>query len=242
MPEVSDYLRYDECGWVHPDEQAGEELPYRLRGDNIASAYWLYNRTADAWLLDLVQKMHEGSADYTTGIPTWHNINLAQGFREPLEYGLLANDSRFRKATYRNYRTVMSRYGQFPGGGFAGDENCCPGFDDPRQEFETCGIAEYMRSFEMLTRFTGDPVWADRCEELVFNALPAAFDPEQEGLSLHYQRKQRPAERPRGLAGVSEHFPDASLHAGYAPIPVLPTQLRHGVAVLRRRVVVGDVR
>lgn len=78
-------------------------------GDNIDSAYWLFNRTGDEWLLDLVTKMHEGSADYTSGIPNWHNVNLAQGFREPLQYGLLAGETRFRDATYRNYRTVMQR-------------------------------------------------------------------------------------------------------------------------------------
>lgn len=148
-------------------------------GDNIDSAYWLYNRTGDAWLLDLVRKMHVGSADYTNGIPNWHNVNLAQGFREPLQFGLLAGDQRFRDATYRNYATVMGTYGQFAGGGFAGDENCRPGFGDPRQGFETCGIVEFMHSFGMLTRFTGDVDWADRTEELAFNLLPAAFDEQQ---------------------------------------------------------------
>ncbi|WP_116043313.1 beta-L-arabinofuranosidase domain-containing protein [Amycolatopsis palatopharyngis] len=153
-------------------------------GDNIDSVYWLYNRTGDGWLLDLATKMHQGSADYTSGIPNWHNVNLAQGFREPLQYGLLAGDVKFRNATYRNYETVMGRYGQFAGGGFAGDENCRPGFGDPRQGFETCGIVEFMHSFQMLTRFTGDIGWADRCEELAFNLLPASYDAEQR--VLHY--------------------------------------------------------
>src|SRR5581483_12433730 len=79
---------------------------------------------------------------------------------------------------------LMRSYGQFPGGGFAGDENFRPTFGDPRQGFETCGIVEFMHSFELLTRFTGDPVWADRCEELAFNMLPAALDPQQR--SCHY--------------------------------------------------------
>ncbi|TDD29647.1 transcriptional initiation protein Tat [Kribbella turkmenica] len=153
-------------------------------GDNIDSAYWLYNRTGETWLLDLVRTMHAGSADYTSGIPNWHNVNLAQGFREPLQFGLLSGEPLHREATYRNYRTIMDTYGRFAGGGFAGDENSRPGFGDPRQGFETCGIVEFMHSFEMLTRFTADIAWADRCEELAFNLLPAAFDPEQK--ACHY--------------------------------------------------------
>jgi hypothetical protein len=153
-------------------------------GDTIDSIYWTYNRTGSAWLLDLVRKIHAGSADYVGGIPTWHNVNLAQGFREPLQYGVLAGDPALRAATYRNYDTVMGTYGQFPGGGFAGDENCRPYFTDPRQGFETCGFVEFMHSFELLTRITGDPVWADRCEDIAVNSLPAAFDPAQRG--THY--------------------------------------------------------
>ncbi len=73
----------------------------------------------------------------------------------------------------------MGSYGQFPGGGFAADENARPGYHDPRQGFETCGIVEYMHSHQILTRITGDTLWADRCEDLAVNTLPAAFDPRQ---------------------------------------------------------------
>ncbi len=284
MSEISDYLVYQQCGWVEPGKIGWEELPYWLRGfgdlgyvtgdervlaltrkwidgilatqqasgwfgptslqtsldggpdcwpvmpvldalrsfeeytgdpriipfllryskyqntlpvavfgrgwgnfryaDNMDTVFWLYNRTGEPWLLDLARKMHQESADYTGGIPTWHNVNLAQGFREPAQFGLLARDSKFSAATYRDYDAIMRVYGQFPGGGFAGDENSRPGYTDPRQGLETCGIVEFMRSFEILTRITGDPIWADRCEELAFNSLPAAFDPEQKG--THY--------------------------------------------------------
>ncbi len=78
----------------------------------------------------------------------------------------------------------MGSYGQFPGGGFAGDENARAGFGDPRQGFETCGIVEFMASHQLLGRITGDPVWADRCEDLAFNSLPAALDPDGKG--VHY--------------------------------------------------------
>ena len=36
--------------------------------------------------------------------------------------------------------------GQVPGGMFGSDENCRPGFTDPRQAVETCGMAEMMLS------------------------------------------------------------------------------------------------
>ncbi|NUR96108.1 MAG: transcriptional initiation protein Tat, partial [Kribbellaceae bacterium] len=106
------------------------------------------------------------------------------GFREPLQYWLLSGEDKHREATYRNYATVMGLYGQFPGGGFAGDENSRPGYGDPRQGFETCGIVELMHSCELLTRFTGDIAWTDRCEELAFNSLPASYDPKQQ--VMHY--------------------------------------------------------
>ncbi|MFB7599066.1 beta-L-arabinofuranosidase domain-containing protein [Streptomyces sp. NPDC056160] len=173
-------------GFLHaqPGTLFGQGWGSARVGDTIDTAYWLYNRTGDAWLLDLVHTMHAHSADYTHTVPTWHNVNLAQGFREPAQYGVLAGDPAFLAATHRVYDTVMNTYGQFPGGGFAADENARPGYHDPRQGFETCGIVEYMHSHQMLARITGDTVWADRCEELALNLLPAAFDPRQKG--THY--------------------------------------------------------
>ncbi|GHH82347.1 hypothetical protein GCM10018793_41960 [Streptomyces sulfonofaciens] len=153
-------------------------------GDGLDIALWLYERTGDAFLLDLADTMHTHGADWTGALPTPHNVNIAQGFREPAQYALRTGSVELTRATYRAYDDVRNAFGQFPGGGFAGDENLRPGFGDPRQGFETCGIVEFMASHELLTRITGDAVWADRCEELAFNMLPAALDPE--GRSTHY--------------------------------------------------------
>ncbi len=153
-------------------------------GDNLDSILWLYNRTGDAFLLDLAHKAHTNSFDWTNGPPNLHNVNFAQGFREPAQYGVLGKDPRFLKATEHQYAQVMAEFGQMAGGGFGGDEISRHGYRDPRQGFETCGIAEYMLSFQILTRLSGNPIWMDRCEELAFNMLPAAFDPEQK--AVHY--------------------------------------------------------
>ncbi|AXK34053.1 hypothetical protein DVA86_16685 [Streptomyces armeniacus] len=156
-------------------------------GDGMDVAFWLHERTGEKFLLELVDKMHNHGVDWvdwSDGPPDLHNVNIAQGFREPAQYAQRAGDDELTRATYRNYTAILRDYGQFPGGGFAGDENSRPGFGDPRQGFETCGIVEFMASHELLTRLTGDPVWADRCEDLAFNMLPAATDPWGHG--THY--------------------------------------------------------
>ena len=168
-----------------PDEDFGAGYWPKIRfGDNIESIYWLYNRTGDAFLLGLARRIHEHMARWDTGVINWHNVNIAEGFREPGVYYQQAGEEKFLADAERNYRTVMDSYGQFPGGGFAGDENCRPGYTDPRQGFETCGMVEFMHSFEMLTKISGNPLWSDRCEEIAFNSLPAALTPDLKG--LHY--------------------------------------------------------
>jgi DUF1680 family protein len=157
----------------------------RMRlGDNIESVYWLYNRTGQAWLMDLAKRLHAHAARWDKGVANWHGVNFTQGFREPAIYWMQSHDDGDRKATYADYDTAIGTYGQFPGGGFASDENARPGYVDPRQGFETCSMVEAMHSFEMLTKITGDPAWADRCEEMAFNSLPASSTPDYK--ALHY--------------------------------------------------------
>ncbi|MGQ4716923.1 RICIN domain-containing protein [Streptomyces anulatus] len=153
-------------------------------GDGLDSVMWLYNRTGDAFLLDLVDKIHRYGADWGDNLVNPHNVNIAQGFREPAQFALRSGSATDTRNTYGTYAKAMDAYGRFPGGGFAGDENARPGHGDPRQGFETCGIVEFMASHQLLTRITGDPLWADRCEELAFNSLPASLDPS--GRAVHY--------------------------------------------------------
>jgi DUF1680 family protein len=102
-------------------------------------------------------------------------VNIAQGFREPATFAMQSGSSADRQATYDNFANIRRLYGQVPGGMFGGDENCRPGYTDPRQAIETCGMVEMMFSTETLAWITGDPVWADRCEDVAYNSLPAAL-------------------------------------------------------------------
>ncbi len=176
------YLKWEN---TLPESAFGEGYWPKLRaGDNIESALWLYNRTGEPWLLELAKKIHRGMARWNHDIVDWHNVNIAQGFRAGTLVWPLSRDANDLQSAERNYQKVMSLYGQQPGGTFVGDENCRPGYLDPRGGFETCGIVEFMHSFELLTRATGQPIWADRCEEIALNSFPAAMTPDQKG--LHY--------------------------------------------------------
>lgn len=153
-------------------------------GDGLDSVMWLHNRTGDTFLMDLIDKIHRYGANWGNNLVNPHNVKIAQGFREPAQFALRSGSATDTRNTYGTYAKAMDAYGQFPGGGFAGDENARPGHGDPRQGFETCGIVEFMASHQLLTRITGDPLWADRCEELAFNSLPASLDPS--GKAVHY--------------------------------------------------------
>ena len=66
-------------------------------GDNLISIYWLYNYTGDKWLIDLADKIHHNTADWSqkNNLPNWHNVNIAQCFREPATYYMEIKDSSF---------------------------------------------------------------------------------------------------------------------------------------------------
>lgn len=153
-------------------------------GDNLVSVYWLYNHTGERWLLELGEKIHRNTANWRLNrwLPNWHNVNIAQCFREPATYFLQSGNPADLNATYQNHRFIRELYGQVPGGMFGSDENSRKGHTDPRQAVETCGMVEQMISDELLTRFTGDAFWADNCEDVAFNTYPAAFMPDQRAL------------------------------------------------------------
>jgi len=182
IPFMTDYFRWQ---FSQPRDTLLSESWQKMRGgDNLQSIYWLYNRTGDPWLLDLANVIHERTADWTSGIASWHGVNICQGFREPAQYYQQSHDMRHLEATERNYQIVMSAYGQVPGGMFGADENCREGYTDPRQGAETCSMVESMLSNELLLEITGNPVYADRCEEIAFNSFPASMTPDLKG--LHY--------------------------------------------------------
>ena len=182
IPFMTKYFRWQ---LALPDNMFLKDYWENSRGgDNLYSVFWLYNITGDSFLLDLSEKIHRNTADWRqdTRLPNWHNVNIAQCFREPATWWMQSKDSTDLNATYNNFWLIRRTFGQVPGGMYGGDENSRLGYIDPRQGVETCGMVEQMSSDEMLLRFTGDPFWADHCEEVAFNSYPAAVMPDFKSL------------------------------------------------------------
>jgi len=200
---MTNYFRF-QLSIDEKDLLSGKDYWDRIRGgDNLHSVIWLYNRTGEKWLLELAEKIYRRTAPWTsrghdlkdiknpkykregveyqdwfTDLIDWHNVNIAQGFRTPAQYYLLNGDEKYLNATYENFNIVRDHFGQVPGGMFGGDENSRPGYDDPRQGIELCGVVEQMNSDEHLLRITGDILWADHLEEIAFNSYPATVSPD----------------------------------------------------------------
>ena len=176
-------------------------------GDNLYSVLWLYNITGDKWLLELAEKIHRCTAPWSKrgnsledirnwkeiregmewpvwygDLIDWHNVNVAQGFREPAQYYQISHNKADLQAAYDNFSIIREHFGQVPGGMYGADENARPGYDDPRQGIETCGMVEQMNSNEQLLRITGDIRWADHTEEVAFNSYPVALMPDLRSL------------------------------------------------------------
>ena len=194
IPFLTRYFRFE---YNLPQADLLPESWQKLRGgENLENVYWLYNRTGESFLLELGRRLYERTADWETDIINserdrnwevssfYHGVNIAMGIRYPGVYYQQAGDKKYIGIVEKNYRLLMGEYGQAPGGMFGADENIRPGCIDPRQGAETCSIVEFMNSDEALLKITGETRYADRCEEIAFNSLPASMTPDLKG--LHY--------------------------------------------------------
>ena len=182
LPAMTDYFKWE---MNVPDSQFLKGLWQEKRGgDNLWSVLWLYNRTGDESLRPLIEKLHKNTSNWAmdNDLPNWHGVNVAQGFREPATYYMYSKDPSMLQATYNSFNTMRNRYGQVPGGMYGADENARSGYFDPRQGAETCAVVEQMASDEILMGITGDPFWADHCENVALNTFTAALTPDMKAL------------------------------------------------------------
>jgi DUF1680 family protein len=144
-------------------------------GENLASVYWLYNRTGEPFLLDLgkllFQQTENWTAEFEDNHPVyWHGVNTGMGIKQPGVYYQYANDDRYVRAVKKGIAALMRDHGQVEGL-WSGDELLHG--TDPTHGTELCTVVEYMFSLETMLGITGDPEYGDWLERVAYNALPA---------------------------------------------------------------------
>jgi hypothetical protein len=157
--------------------------------DLVLSIFWLYNRTGDAWLLDLARRIQQQGYNWAGHFSRFrylgrqmegydlrsHVVNNAMGIKTPGVWFQLSRAEADRQAVYDALANLDRYHGQVTGV-FGGDEHLAG--PDPSQGTELCAVVEYLFSLESLMPILGDPALADRLERIAYNALPAAFSPD----------------------------------------------------------------
>lgn len=159
--------------------------------EGLIPAFYLYERTGEAWILELARTLREQGMDYQAlwqgedvtvptprrGLWKWdkHVVNTAMAPKSgPLSWRL---DRRpvDREFPARMLEILDQHHGQV-NGMFTGDE--CLAGKNPVQGTELCAVVEFLYSLEILLSVFGEPSWGDRLERVAFNALPATFTPD----------------------------------------------------------------
>lgn len=173
----------------------------RARGsENVLSVAWLFERTGEAWLLDLARILLRQSADwgaYLTDFPctevtrTWdhmtHVVNVAMGLKAPAVRALIDGDVSQRQVAATALANLDRYHGQVHGM-FSGDEWLAG--PEAHRGVELCAVVETMFSLEQMLRIWGDAGHADRLEQLAYNLLPATISADMTAHQYHQQANQ----------------------------------------------------
>jgi hypothetical protein len=149
--------------------------------------YWLFERTGSPWLSDLAIKLQAQGFHWRDFFKRWpcaqptpkgrwnfmsHVVNNAMAVKAPALWWRLTGDASERSAPLEMIDQLEAGHGQ-ANGLFSGDE--CLAGRRATQGTELCAVVEYAYSLEVLLSILGRPIFGDRLEQVIFNALPAAL-------------------------------------------------------------------
>lgn len=177
------------------DEKVVE--PARL-GMLLGFGWWYYNRTGDRDIPALIERctkrcvedwknyfvhfpedskyfVHfpdvstEKSPDEDPSIWTRQGVDVTQAIQYPVLYYLMSKDATDKNSVTQGIANLDNGYGQV-GARWSGDEWLAS--TDPTQGTELCDVEELLYSLEKNFEAVGELGFADRIEQLMFNAFP----------------------------------------------------------------------
>ncbi len=166
--------------------------------DNAMVVLWLYNRTGDPKLVDLVKLLHAQGFDWQKEFANFrftqavtpeaikldqneglgdsalssHGVNNGQALKAAPIWSMVSGAAADREGI----REMLAKLDQFhglPNGMFSCDEHFAG--RNPSQGSELCTVVETMFSLEQSMAILGDARLGDRLEKIAFNALPGTF-------------------------------------------------------------------
>jgi uncharacterized protein len=195
IPALSRYFSYQLQSL--PDRPLRDWGKFRWQ-DNALVAIWLYNRTGDPKLLDLIHLLHKQGHDwqaefadfkYTTPVTpemiklseahglgdlalSTHGVNNGQALKAAPVWSIVSGNDLDRRGFQQMLAALDTYHGQ-PNGMFSCDEHFAG--RNPSQGSELCTVVETMFSLEQSLAILGDASIGDRLEKIAFNALPGTF-------------------------------------------------------------------
>jgi hypothetical protein len=168
-------------------------------GDNIEIIFWLYNRTGDAFLLTLADKLKKQAYDWTSiytnntfmsfqaDFQPKHNVNVPQALKMPAIYYQKSGLSADKDAYSLGRNHLLNDHGQ-PEGMESGNEMI--GGKSAMTGLEMCAIVEQMQSSETAQMILGDATIGDQLEKVAFNALPGGMSKDIKASQYYTQANQ----------------------------------------------------
>lgn len=223
IPFLAKYFKYQ---LANLDNDPLKDWGKSRAGDNMELALWVYNKTGEKYLLDLVKKLKEQAypwadifnnnqffyfgADYQPR----HMVNVSQALKFPVVYSQVDASPSYTNAMQNGINHLMHDHGQ-PEGLAAGTERLSG--RSSVEGVETCAVVEWMQSLETAARIIHDATIGDGLEKIAFNALPAQFSSDLKAHSYYTLPNQ--VQSLPGRHGFNQDYSSGIVLSPYSGFP-----------------------
>ncbi|MEO5915161.1 MAG: beta-L-arabinofuranosidase domain-containing protein [Luteolibacter sp.] len=219
-------LKYSRFMLARLPQQPLQEWAKARAGDQIDTLYWLYNRTGESFLLEVVDLLRKQANQWNSFFTSLHGspgdfridhgVNVSQAMKYPVVNFERTGDPADRTVFAEAWNLLPQKHG-LPIGMWSGTEALAG--RSTTQGVEMCSIVEQMLSSEVAMKVLGDPLIGDQLERIAFNLLPGGTTKDFKQFQ-YYTLPNVPAARhgPKGeLPFFDDHGDDllVSPHSGF---------------------------